>query len=132
MDKLTITTAYAQFTFLDDKSVVLSAFEGTHIDALVAEHAISLVESSLKDGYAIMLERKWPYSFDPIGVYQYFSGRARLRAIAIVSYKQPDALPEKMEQKIFKGLVKKFSSINTAHQWIDELFLTADSSHDRL
>lgn len=105
------------------------ANEGVNIDGKKVEYAIDLIEKELPGDYAMILDRKADYSVVPVEVYKFFASREKLKAIAIVTYKGRDFLPDNMEQRIFENKIEKFSSINEAHEWIKGLFLEVESDH---
>lgn len=116
-----IKTDFGQFTFLDDHTVVATANEGVNIGEDNAQRAIDLIEKELPGRYSLILNRKNDYSVSPIAVYKYFASIKRLYAIAIVSHSDRKFLPDQMEQRIFKGKIAMFSSIEKAHAWINAL-----------
>lgn len=117
-----LKTDFGQFIFLDEHTVVAEANHGVNIDGSKVQHAIDLIENELSGDYAIILERKEDYSVMPVEVYQFFASVERLKALAIVSYKGRDFLPDNMEKTIYKGRVEKFTSVDQAHAWIKSIF----------
>lgn len=122
METKTLKAYFGQFFFLDDHTVVAQANEGVNIDGKKVQFAIDLIEKELPGDYALILDRKTDYSVVPVEVYKFFASREKLKAIAIVTYKERHILPENMEQRIFKGSVEKFTSINDAHEWLQTIF----------
>lgn len=129
MENKTIKADFAQFIFLDDSTVVARANDGVNIDGKKVQYAIDLIEKELPGDYAMILDRKADYSVMPVEVYKFFASREKLKAIAIVTYKGRDFLPDNMEQRIFENKIEKFSSINEAQEWIKGLFLEVESDH---
>ena len=113
---------FGQFVFLDEHTVVAAANEGVNIDSAKIQYAINLIEKELPGEYAIILDRKSDYSVVPVEVYTFFSNVKRLKALAIVRYAAREFLPHNMEQRIFKRKIEKFTSINDAHEWINNIF----------
>lgn len=108
---------FGKFTFLDEATIVAEAHKGVNIDGKKVRHAIELIENEVPGSYVLILDRKADYSIMPVEVYKYFASLQRLKAIAIVTYKKRDFLPDDMEKKIFKSKIEKFSNVSEAHQW---------------
>jgi hypothetical protein len=121
----TIRLEFGRFIFLDNHAVVAEAKEGVNIDSKKVQRAIDIIEKELPGNYGLILDRKADYSIMPVEVYKYFASRKRLKALAIVKYADSEFLPDNMEQKIFKGNIEKFSSINAAHAWINNCIVTS-------
>lgn len=122
MELKTIRTTFGEFSFPDHHTVVATAHKGVEIDADKVQQAITLIEQTLPGDYAMILNRKEDYSFVPVEVYNYFGRLDRLKAIALVIYSDREVLPENMEQRLYKGKINKFNSIENAHDWVKELF----------
>jgi hypothetical protein len=116
------STGFGQFSFLDAHTVVATAHDGVEIDGQKVQQAIALIEKELTGDYALILNRKEDYSIVPVEVYKYFGSLGRLKAIAIVMYSHREFLPGDMEQRLFKGMLGKFNSIEKAHSWLKEIF----------
>ena len=118
----TIDLDFGQFVFLDDHAVIAAANEGANIGPGHAQKAVEMIEEKLPGDYALILDRKADYSVMPLEVYRYFDSLKRLKAIAIVKYKDRDFLPNDMESLLYSGMIKKFDSIEDAHHWVKALF----------
>ena len=118
----TIKKDFGQFTFLDEHTVVAEAYKGVEIDAEKVKQAIELIESELSGEYGMILDRKSEYSIMPIEVYEFFASIERLKVLSIVSYRIHDALPEGTEEAIYGKNIKKFNSIESAHEWMKQFF----------
>jgi hypothetical protein len=117
-----LKTEFAKFIFIDDQTVIAEAYDGVNIDGKKIRFAIDLIENNVPGDYALILNRKADYSVVPVEVYKFLASLERLKAIAIVRYKARDFLPENMEAILFEGNIKKFFSINEAHEWIKTVF----------
>ncbi|MDH5444463.1 MAG: hypothetical protein OEY52_02835 [Gammaproteobacteria bacterium] len=115
-------TDFGEFIFLDEHVVVAEAKSKVNIDASKVKEAIELIENEFNDSYAIILSRKREYSVQPVEVYKYFASLPRLKALAIVLFRQLDILPDNMEQRLYNGPVQKFESIESAHAWLKTFF----------
>jgi hypothetical protein len=113
----TLKTDFGQFIFLDDQTVVAEAYDSVSIEGKKVQDAMDLIENELPGDYTLILDRKADYSIVPVEVYKFFARLERLKAIAIVRYRDRDFLPDNMEQRVFKGRIEKFSSIKEAHEW---------------
>lgn len=117
-----IESDFGRFTFLDEHAVVATANSGVNIDAEKVQQAVDIIERELPGDYVIILDRKVDYSVMPLEVYKYFASVDRLKALAIVSYRDREFLPNNMERRIYAGRTEKFSCINDAHDWVKKLF----------
>lgn len=122
MNKKIQETDFGKFTFLDEHVVVAEALEGVNIDGEKVANAVKMIEEEFPGDYAIILNRKSDYSVMPVEVYTFFNTLKRLRALAIVSYKTRDFLPEGMEKNIFERNIEKFHSVEVAHEWLKTFF----------
>ena len=125
MTTKTHKTDFGEFVFLDNHTVVAEAYEGVNIDGKKVQEAIGLIEKELPGDYAMILSRKEYYSVMPVEVYKFFASLERLKAIAIVTFRKRNLLPDNMEQMIYGGKIEKFISKNEAHEWIKDIFRKA-------
>ncbi|NIQ11611.1 MAG: hypothetical protein GWO08_17490, partial [Gammaproteobacteria bacterium] len=65
-----------------------------------------------------IIDRKEDYSIVPVDVYEVLNGFEKLKAIAIVIYKETSAPNVAIEEYLFNGRMKLFSDVEEAEAWL--------------
>ena len=106
---------------LDEQTVLVEAKYGVDINSEKSQLANKVIEDNMPSHYGMILNRKAEYSIVPIDAYKVLNKIDNLKAIAIVMHNHPIGLPVKTEQKLFKGKLDVFASIEEAHSWLNSI-----------
>ncbi len=116
-----IGTDFIHISILDTRSVLVEAMDAVEIDLEKAKYANQLIENEMPGDYGMIIDRKADYSIVPVDVYNILNNIEKLKAIAIVTYNKKSYFPISIEQKLYKGKLEVFQSIQQAHEWIDQV-----------
>ena len=116
-----IATDFIHINILDAETVLVEAFDGVDINAEKSIYANQLIEKEMTNYYGMIIDRKADYSIVPVDVYNVLNSFKRLKAIAIVLHNKRSYFPISAEQKLYKGKLEVFQTVDQAHKWIKEV-----------
>ncbi len=115
----TIETDFIHISFLDEEVVLVEAKHGVEIDAAKASYGNQLITDEMPGDYGMIIDRKEDYSIVPVEVYKILNSLPHLKAIAIVRHRPATTVSIDMEQRLFKGPLEVFDSVENARKWIN-------------
>ena len=121
----TIDLEYVTLTFIDDKTVLVEAKYGVEITGEDCPNTHEIIEKEMSADYGMIINRKEDYSIAPLQVYNVLNGFKRLKAIAIVNHKARTAICVETEQKLFRGQLEDFTTVDAARSWLDDQLAAA-------
>ena len=113
-----VDNGFVEIYKIDEQTVLIQVKYGAEIDYEKSESLLTLVENKMSSEFGMIINRKEDYSIVPHDVYKVFNRSENLKAIAIVLHDKPLGLPIRIEQKLFKGKLDTFVSIESAHKWL--------------
>lgn len=118
----TFDTATGIAAILNDRVALIRVRAGMEVGYDNGREVLHQIDDAMPADYGIIIDRAEDYSLDPVAVYQISNNLSRLKALAIVVYRDRSMLTAEIDKRLSRKDIAIFSTIDEAKTWIESKF----------